>query len=611
MKRILIGAVGAGACVLIYFLFTSPVAPLYWQTGSRQMYEFSHANDVSMALPTGDMTTSRQIVSGVINLRVFDAGGKTIRVGIQISPVTVTAGNARVPGLEKLLSTFFLAELTPGGRFLRFHFDPGVSTEDGRNVTSILQSFQCVIRPGRSATWNDTERDGIGEYRSAYTAKKRYVVKRKEEYHRITNPGYSATLNSDIEAAIGENSKLIVHYGKPASWLHTARGVEKIDLSVNDRRVAAFSVISSLKLAAFDPDPALDIWKEDRSFDALAAQWGAGPRRAGSFWKDLETDSLKKKYAGKSFRGLLGNFNVTGKIISWDSITALKEYLLVNPAECGRVSGYLKSGTLNGTQQAALIHVLELVGHDEAQKTLAHIFNDRSHTMMNRMRSIIALSGVASPSDASVENLIALSASRENAGARELSNTALLGIGIISGSQAVSAGDEEADRRRGRINEHLRKELDGSAGDVDKKTAVLAAIGNSRDGAFAETILPAIHDGNARVRASAARAVIEVGDSEARESVVGLLRAEKQGEVKAAILNSLYEKPAMNSAVRVITGSIGDETSPRVRNSMLKYLVKNRDTDPGIKDTLQNLVRTERDAVNRRLIYQGLYSKQK
>ena len=183
MKKIIL-TLFAAACAsgVIYFSLRPSAAPIYWENGARQMYEFNFLNDVTYSMPSGEMPGGRQVISGVLNIRIFAAGKNSIKMGIQMSPVKVTAGGESIAALEKLLSTFFLAELSPDGRFIRYHFDPRISNEDGKIVAGIVQSFQFMVNPGSPSEWSGRETDGIGEYLSGYTAKKRYIVKKKLEY---------------------------------------------------------------------------------------------------------------------------------------------------------------------------------------------------------------------------------------------------------------------------------------------------------------------------------------------------------------------------------------------------------------------------------------------
>ena len=406
---------------------------------------------------------------------------------------------------------------------------------------------------------------------------------------------------------------MVIHYGRPVSWMHSARGYEKIDFLLNGRRAASSTMTGNMKLVEYAPDNSLGIWKNDNnSFDAMAQRWEAGERKTGSFWKDMETQSLKNSFRGKDFQGLMKNFTFAGeKIVRWESISSLRDYLILNPSECGRVSDYLLAGSLNSVQQAALIHVLELAGHNEAQAALVQIMNNGTHSPMNRMRSIVALSGVPEPNDASVESLIRAYHDRRGSAEAEISNTSALGLGNMSRSLARLEGNENAGNRRNRINEFLMKEFGGTSGDVGKTVLFLAAIGNTGDASFTDAIRNSINDENMRVRGAAVRAIVTVGDETARQAVVERLHVEEQKEVKIAILDSLTGKPGMESAVLYIRDAIGGEKDYLVRKSMLTYLVKNREAYPEIKKTFQRLVETEADAQNLKLIYQGLYSKQK
>ncbi len=596
-------------CVLIVYSLIPSITPLFWQSGARQMYDFSYKNDLTVTLPFGSVMTSRQKISGILNMRVNDVGRDRIQLGFQMSPVSVVVDGKNVTNLEKILSSFFLAEIKPDGEFIRFIFNSGISKEEEKIIKSIIRSYQSIIVPGKFNSWGKIEEDGIGEYKSVYRAKKGYIVKQKQIYNRINNTGLYQLKNSKMNAAIGENSKIIINYVKSSNWIYSIRGVDNIEFIMNKKQMAASHIETTLKLADYNPDINLNIWKEENLFSTLEAVWGSGRQKGGSVLNDDEALSLKKKFEGKTFNGILKKFTVTGNMVPWESISLLKDYLTVNPAQCVLVSKYLLGGSLNNVQQAALIHVLELTGHSDAQNTLLNIVNSRSHTDMNRVRSIIALSGISRLSDDSVAGLQNLWESGEKGVDRELSDTAILALGNISSLQNEDAGDEDAVRRKKNINDFIEKKL-SEASDTSSIATILTAIQNTGDSAFIDQVMPRMNDGDLRIRISAVNAAIAIGDDNTCKTVAALLGVEKEGRVKTAILDSLYDRPGMNSAVDFIISGINDESDPNLRKSMIRYLVKNRNSYPEIKNILEMSLQSETDSENRRLIYQGIYSKQ-
>ncbi|WP_372677203.1 hypothetical protein [Desulfosarcina sp.] len=86
---------------------------------------------------------------------------------------------------------------------------------------------------------------------------------------------------------------------------------------------------------------------------------------------------------------------------------------------------------------ADLIHLLELAGHEAAQRALVTLVKDSTADHLNRIRATVALGGVQEPSQAALNDLWRRFEDRGDSAARDISNTAFLSIGCIAANQRI------------------------------------------------------------------------------------------------------------------------------------------------------------------------------
>jgi hypothetical protein len=242
------------------------------------------------------------------------------------------------------------------------------------------------------------------------------------------------------------------------------------------------------------------------------------------------------------------------------------------------------AGSLDGSD--ALIRGLEEIGTGAAQEALLAIPSDGSLRHTDRLRAIIALGGVESPTEAAFAGLWALAGQRSDPASLDLSNTALLALGS-AGSRLVDAPERRAAVRSGLVDRLRATE------DVGERTMLLKAIGNLRDVTLGGLVVESLFDESAPVRAAAAWTLGALQDVANRDTLAMQLPAEPRGAVRAAMAEALLRLPPSDLALQAVNGLTRNERNHQARAMMVRYLVKHLHAFEEARPTLLERVATD------------------
>jgi len=280
----------------------------------------------------------------------------------------------------------------------------------------------------------------------------------------------------------------------------------------------------------------------------------------------------------------------------------LEALLRDQPVLVAGVPALLRPGSLRSATADVLIHVLEVIGSDEAQRALGEILADPAQAHLDRLRAVIALGAVAAPGAEALEALWQASAARHDPRSVDLANTALLALGV-----AGSTLRRQAPTQYPPLREALLGRMFGT-GDLLERTLLLKAVGNLQDESLGAEVLPFLADGSAPVRAGAAQSQGLMRSRDAAPLLAARLGVEPSGPVRLALAASLNRLQPGVAELGAVHEQLRVEPDPAARAAMVRCLGEHLEQLPEARPTLEDLMLHDRARQVRLLAAAALHS---
>ncbi|BCR05649.1 hypothetical protein DESUT3_27180 [Desulfuromonas versatilis] len=573
---------------------------LSWHAGDRQSYELEiqSANDLAAGAPRSGGRLQQRL-SGVLHLQVFEVTAERVEVGFQLAQATLSVNGVDREEINRQLSRAFMLELSPTGTPLDWRFTPGLDPKLERLLQEMILSFQFVEPAAAAPSWETEERHGAGTYRSLYRRMDDgSIVKQKLGYLSFAQEGPTAIADGLVQV---DSSSFTFLVNDSKSWLDTAEFRELLSVQSGGDALLKAEITGHLRH--------LEGYQGSFSeIDRLPP--GAAPL-AVSTTPDLPpvqektpVGDLPQPYP-TAFRAMLAEL-VRGGAGRIETLYKIRDYLLEFPDAAHLVVGYLQEHHLVDRSAADLLHALELAGHPTAQAALLSVMADPQGHHLNRLRAVIALGGVANPTAETVDDLWLAYEDRGSAEREDLSNTAILAIGVL-GSTARSSGDGPM---HSAITARLVEAASGAPGPMARAT-VLKAMENTGDESLAGRVQADLDNPSPRVRAAAAIAFGTLAGADSAPDLAGRIETEQVPRVRAALVEGMINAGnADPAALELIAGLAGAETDEPTRLQMAKYLGGNLDSSASGRNTLERMLREDPSRRIRKYLGRVLYKSQ-
>ncbi len=540
--------------------------------GAAKAYRLAISTTVSPLAPGAAALEVR--LDGRLNLRVARGGPRAV-LAVQLSPVQAQIGGERHPAMEKALSAPFLVDIDSSGQLGESRFQADLAQADRAVLDGAIRALQVVLPRDPVERWETTETDQSGAFQASYRRGQPPSTLRKQKlrYTTLRPAGVvsARVLASEIQAGIGPDR----------FWLERASGTERLQFEASGGRpLAAAEASFALEPAGVGPDPGLALWG-DLEHAAIVPRDAVSP--ASSTWDALTRDDARRRFAGVTLDALLARAAQAADDASfaWE----VAAYLRAFPEEAARIPRRLLDA---GDRVAALlVHALELAGTPEAQRALLDVAEGRQHSRANRLRALIAMSGLEHPTGETLERLGRLAHAADRSSG-DVPATALLALGALAPRAPGSAGVA--------ISGKLVGEL-GAATDPEKQRALLLAVENAGGTLPPDVLRAQAASRSAGVREVAARMIGRQDGASATPSLVGLLATEPNPAVRGAIVDGLLARPPDGQANGAIARALSEdrEPDPAVRARMVAYLSRQLATFPANREVLRARLDREPD----------------
>jgi hypothetical protein len=525
---------------------------------------------------------------------VSAASGDELEVAYQLANARVSgqairgAGAADIEAWRDKVSDRFFVTYRADGAPTRLHF-PAAMEPSARNLLQLVVTGTQLVRPARdTANWTTVERDAVGSYLAAYRVQDPgRIEKRKLKYVDVAGTAAGATPAVEIVRAdfrfetdgagapIAFEGEETLRLGVANVGANSEPVVARMTIRLRDRRsVRAPELIGSLERA-----------RRDVVSSPVAAQAGSA----------LEAQRRHDEYLleGRSPDALLA---AAGRASEDLQLGARLEALFrLRPQAIQHAVGLMR-----GEQGAkVLAEALGGAGTTAGQAALTALAGDRAVPTDVRVDAVTALARVTRPELGTLRAVGALL----DAPQASLRRAAVFMAGALA---ATARGAHPTDASR--VERDLVARYD-RARDLDARLDLLAGLGNSAGLATLPPVRRALTDGDARIRAAAARALRRVEGETADELLRGLIARDRDPAVRsAAMFASSFRR--IDAYTDALADAARTDAAEHVRTQAVRLLGQQLREQPQLRTTLAEVAardpkpgvrRTAREALDREL----------
>lgn len=599
---------------MVFMSFTAVKLPAYASSackikaGERLSYSFSTESElIKSAKATSDdeMNEVNTQMIGNISFLGVSAFKNYTKIAAQLSGTNYSVNGMLDKEKAKALSQPFEFHLHKDCRISDFSFESEVLMADRQIIISLVEGLQVEL-PAETGVedWKTIEEDSMGEYRAKYKVKDAndmsvILEKVKKDYIKIS----SRFAKKDMTAKI-ISSDLDITLRPEGKWLEYLSGEETLELYDKGNLITR-SINSFDFIALYKPVRNIALWRHDKSQRDVTMS---------DFDLDLELDHptpyktnvSAKEVSGVTFNEVLSDFlSLTSSedpTLRKKALDMLVQYLITNPAAATELINSLKRDEIPDNFQQRAVLAFGLAGTEESQKALISILSDPSFSKKNRKTSSIALKIIANPQpevvDALVRQMHNITSPKFDDDEQEIAISATLALGEL-GYRNREDNPEYLERAKSELLKFLHDEREQSGTPL-----FLEALGKIKDPSLVPEIAPYLADESAKIRVMAASALIYMESESAESRIIEYLDEEESIVLRHQVIRMLSTKEGESSQnlLKKIVLRVSDESDDIVRTGMVHLLVENGIGDESVRQSLLQLLQTETNPRNIRLI---------
>jgi hypothetical protein len=515
----------------------------------------------------------------VLNFKVVKRTEERATALLQLSNIRF---DSHIPTLNEamtqLYQKIFIIDLAPDGRIVGRYFKG--NDEDYSGLSQLIDMLQCILKPSDVYSLDENISEGIVKANYERLPESPSTIhKHNTDFLFFKEPNYTKNiLLSDITYILDKE------------WLHEVKGKEKSLVTINTENTAVS--LNTLKLIQDNRliDKTLEIWQFQGDIDNLRQRYNKDNDTV-SFFKILENkakrESIKQK--GDTIDTLLAGFDPEDP----KAFEELADFLRLYPEAAQKLYQAIKNA--DDKEASALINALEVAGTPPAQHVLTQIAADEGFGHMNQLRAVIALGGIDTPTDESIDFLWQVYHSRETSNQQDLSNTAILSLGI--------AGPKSSKKLD--TLQQIKDEFAQADNDKSKKKVLLLTMQNADAENFESEIFEALNDNSPNVRSAAVKALRGMHSQKALERLLQLFTVDEELSVRRRVIQTLLHLNTTEALMQRARENLFKESDNLVRKGIILYLIKYKDTYPENIKTLTEFRTIEKDARNQRLLIEN------
>lgn len=552
-------------------------ASLQWRAGSSQRYRCLVDSDVQITLRGAQQPQAMsQSLEGLLDFWTLKTGPEGSVVGLRLSGAEYRVSGVSDAETNRVLATPFRVRFDQSGMPLEFEFDGSVGLAERALLEEAVRTFQVSIRGERS--WISEESHATGTYSAEYAQGTDARIE-KTKLHYKEPP--RAVVRAPTTRVISSNASITIDAAK--DWVAAVRVDETLETQTGSDMTAEVETHAELLLVPStrrSTGAVAELWAFTATELPVAANAGERKRRS-----DVEPS---REELEKQLRASLEALDSATKGRSaW--IHRMRDILQADEELAFVLLGVMEEGGLEDRTRADLYLVFELAGTPDAQEALCRVVREPTWTRKDGLRALIALGGVANPTEDSLQTLWDASRSRSSSSAADLANTASLALGSIGNHMLAEGAEGYAD---------LRDELTDavwSARSSNERAVALMALGNTGDASLSPDVATLLDDPDSVVRAAAATTLGRLGTEDVAPDLMRRLDMEPSSRVRASITGALSSwKSPSSAAMESIRTMVRTEPDDMTRLRMARVLGQNLNDFPENAVVLNELLATER-----------------
>ena len=542
----------------------------HFNTGNKLIYKFHSNSDMKIDLnpdPTQHTIIDQTIVlDATLNLNVIQDLNGSFLVAAQFSNLSMNLPSKELTELyKKMYSKIFFLELSPYGDIENFRFM--YAKKDYKGIMQTFYTLQVLLEDDTLYTTREDEVNGIVE--ANYERNGRDTIKKNRiKYLSLDKDNKITIPQSTIDIKIDNR------------WIKTLESKEKFIVFQDNKQVVKslnkLTIEKNLNLF----DKTTEIWSLSQK-DLLDLYAKYLKNTNVSLLKKLEQQVLAKSFKSNkvTFDSLYEELKNSQKL---SDFIKLRKYITLYPKEAIKLFTIIQN--IDELFASKLINVLETSGTSEAQNVLKKIVQSEDVAHMTHVRGVVALGGIEKPTEETIDFLWEMYDNTDNENSKDLSNTSLLSLGILSNKTSQS--------------DAIKSRLKSEYTDHDNKSIVLLSMQNAGAKTFKSEIVDALKSNNNYIKATAIEALKGIEAEDIQDKITNIMHKENNRKINRKIASYVKSITPNEDLMVSVRKNVFIEKDNYARKDYITTLLINQYKYPQNVEILKKLGQTEKDKDN-------------
>ena len=559
---------------------------LQWRVGINQQYDVIINSSFVLRMSANSPEQPMNVdVNAALDYKTLEVTTEGAIVGMRFSSMDLLTSGVSDSDLNLALTQPFRVHMYASGLPYLFEFPGTLTVEHREIIENLVRTFQLVVKEGN--TWVIEEFNASGQYEASYTrVSPTKLLKRKK--HFLTS---TFSLSGTIPDLVSEE---VIRTDAANDWITEMNLTETLRSEAENEPSIVVKNVAKLKLRDGFSVNTKNKW----DFKSTVTPAASNSKKSGDNSVISVEDAKKKLLVNLSALDLATEART-------NFIHNLRDILLLDDTMPFVLIEQMKQQTLSDRTRADLFLALELSGNQAAQSALMTVFNDVESSSTDGMRAIVALGGVANPSNDAIDALwdLANNTSMETARA-ELPGTAALALGALARNLKSDKKNDYDSLLVGLFNGAQ------GASTIQQRAVFLHAIGNTADQvpSTRNNLVTFLDDPSPMVRSAAANTIGRLGVQTVGEQLFQSYNRESNDVVRGSLIQALssWENPP-SKEVESVRNNIHTEVDENVRLNMALLLNNSMETFPENRESLKKLLAGEKSKRIRQQLADLLY----
>jgi len=529
-----------------------------------------------------------------LHIKQLEHNNTSTIMGLWLTDISVSMDNKK---LEELISRIYtkmvLVEKMADGRFCQY-FYPG-SKDMFAGLLTLYDMLQVTMHSQEH--YEADELCVLGHHKALYTKTNNFLHKTriniipnskieipnckpclhsKESLQRLgitdeTNNNYNIKL-SDFNISLSDDSK----------WIEDMEVEELVATTIDKMEVFEVRTLMSIHHSHDDSRHIDKQLKPNELKKTISAYKKKMLQTNNNFWKEqnreYQTQEIKEKNI--TIQSLMDAILTDKRFANYIN---LKKYLKLYPSKIKNLYQIINEQADNSVA-SGLIHVLELVGTQEATNVLIKLIENPQSTSLNKERVIVALGGLATPNQKVIDLLGNIITDMQTPA--ELTSDAILALGNLATKADMDLIPQIDEILHSYISDDTKPQL--------QRLAFMTAVENSPQ-RYKDEIYDALDSNNNEQKLIAIGALPKLDPQIAYEKIDEMLKENNSEKIIVSLVVALSSMNPTAQSIESIYQIIKKKKSPAIQKAAISYLCKTANSYPENISILKPMLKKQSD----------------